>query len=69
LTPKNRKDPKYSNAAHRVMEVLAAMPRRKKGLFPVYIDNKSGQFTSRLVTYGGLSDSFYEYLLKQYIQR
>lgn len=36
----------------------------KKGLFPVYLGNSGSD--SR-VSYGGLGDSFYEYLLKQYV--
>ena len=61
-------DTKYSDASHRVMKALADMPRKHGGLFPVYIDNQRGSFESGLATYGGLSDSFYEYLLKQHIQ-
>jgi hypothetical protein len=40
-----------------------------EGLFPVFIDNERGMFQSNQITYGGLSDSFYEYLLKNWIIR
>lgn len=49
-----------------------------EGMYPVYFHPENGKFTSGphnstyvttldLVSYGGLGDSFYEYLLKQYI--
>lgn len=38
------------------------------GLFPIYINPSSGQATSRQITFGALGDSFYEYLLKTWLQ-
>lgn len=58
-------NPNYGHASQKVMDHLAAMPTN--GLFPVYINPASGAGASDLVSFGGLGDSFYEYLLKQYI--
>ncbi|RUS23786.1 glycoside hydrolase [Jimgerdemannia flammicorona] len=37
------------------------------GLFPILVDPDNGKFTSTQITYGGLGNSFYEYIIKQYI--
>lgn len=37
------------------------------GLYPIYMNPTSGTFQGGPVTFGALGDSFYEYLLKQYI--
>eukprot|EP01079_Euglenida_sp_SAG-EU17-18_P005833 gene5833-1040_t len=39
-----------------------------EGLFPVFVDPETGRFTNSLVTFGGLGDSFYEILLKLWVQ-
>jgi len=38
------------------------------GLFPIKVDINSGRFTENTVTFGALGDSFYEYLLKVWLQ-
>ena len=59
---------KYAEAADHVSHLLEAM-HPPHGLWPVYIDRSSGQFTGeRLVTFGGMGDSMYEYLLKGWLQ-
>jgi mannosyl-oligosaccharide alpha-1,2-mannosidase len=59
-------DPSYAKLADKVMEYLYSMDKTE-GMYPVYLNPETGKFTSNLVSYGGLGDSFYEYLLKQYI--
>lgn len=38
------------------------------GLFPIHISKQSGAFASQHITFGALGDSFYEYLLKTWLQ-
>ncbi|KAF4300818.1 mannosyl-oligosaccharide-alpha-mannosidase [Botryosphaeria dothidea] len=38
------------------------------GLVPIFIDPHSGKFTSREIRLGSRGDSYYEYLIKQYLQ-
>lgn len=42
---------------------------KKDGLVPIFINANSGQFRSyATITLGARGDSYYEYLLKQWIQ-
>lgn len=42
---------------------------KKDGLVPIFINANSGQFRSySTITLGARGDSYYEYLLKQWIQ-
>jgi hypothetical protein len=36
-------------------------------LYPVYIKTEEGVFSKQHITFGALGDSFYEYLLKQWL--
>eukprot|EP00027_Filamoeba_sp_ATCC50430_P001130 CAMPEP_0168557680 /NCGR_PEP_ID=MMETSP0413-20121227/9556_1 /TAXON_ID=136452 /ORGANISM="Filamoeba nolandi, Strain NC-AS-23-1" /LENGTH=602 /DNA_ID=CAMNT_0008588731 /DNA_START=65 /DNA_END=1873 /DNA_ORIENTATION=- len=56
----------YADKAHKVIQLLS-QAESTDGLFPVYIDPVTGKFTNVLVSFGGLGDSFYEILLKQYL--
>ena len=38
-----------------------------RGLWPVTINPETAEFNSDTVSFGGMADSFYEYLLKQYV--
>lgn len=38
------------------------------GLVPIYISTDSGRFVGSTITLGARGDSYYEYLLKQWIQ-
>ncbi|KAJ2767118.1 hypothetical protein IWQ57_004086, partial [Coemansia nantahalensis] len=65
------RNPAYHKAAQRVFDVLLDRnePRRGTpysvpGLYPVFLDIKSGKFLSGKPNLGGGSDSFYEYLIK-----
>ncbi|KAF9007862.1 glycoside hydrolase family 47 protein [Cyathus striatus] len=53
--------------AEGVMKVVKAA-RIPSGLAPIYINSDSGQFTLSEIRLGSRGDSFYEYLLKQYLQ-
>lgn len=64
-------DPAYHKAAQHVYDVLLDrnQPRRDSsysvaGLYPIFLDIKSGKFLSGKPNLGGGSDSFYEYLIK-----
>mmetsp|Transcript_34867 Transcript_34867/g.79519 ORF Transcript_34867/g.79519 Transcript_34867/m.79519 type:complete len:609 (+) Transcript_34867:18-1844(+) len=65
---RHSKDPKYSNAAMKVFELLQRTPKNQ-GLYPLYIDPHSGAFTVNQISTGAMGDSFYEYLLKVWIHR
>ncbi|CAG8470135.1 4464_t:CDS:2 [Dentiscutata erythropus] len=58
---------KYLKKAQKVIDVLQRKSTELPGLYPVFIDPYTGNFTTTWVTWGGLGDSFYEYLLKQHI--
>ncbi|XP_071488731.1 endoplasmic reticulum mannosyl-oligosaccharide 1,2-alpha-mannosidase-like [Diadema antillarum] len=61
-------DPKYQNAADKVMQHLHGLPK-KDGLVPIFINANSGQFRpNSILTLGARADSYYEYLLKQWLQ-
>lgn len=38
-----------------------------RGLYPNYINTQTGEYTKLHISYGALGDSFYEYLLKQWL--
>eukprot|EP00026_Physarum_polycephalum_P003609 Phypoly_transcript_03622.p1 GENE.Phypoly_transcript_03622~~Phypoly_transcript_03622.p1 ORF type:complete len:584 (+),score=103.39 Phypoly_transcript_03622:66-1817(+) len=62
-------DPVYGDKADNVYRVLGQTNKndKREGLYPVYINAENGQFSSDLVSLGGLGDSYYEYLLKRYV--
>lgn len=52
-----------------VMKLVHSLPGKHDGLVPMFINTNSGQFTHKGVfTLGARADSYYEYLLKQWIQ-
>lgn len=52
-----------------VMKLVHKLPGKQDGLVPMFINTNSGQFTHKGVfTLGARADSYYEYLLKQWIQ-
>ncbi|CAG8818685.1 24790_t:CDS:2 [Gigaspora margarita] len=61
------KNPIYLKKAQKVIDILQRKCTKLPGLYPVFINPYNGRFTTTLVTWGGLGDSFYEYLLKQHI--
>ncbi|XP_062930027.1 endoplasmic reticulum mannosyl-oligosaccharide 1,2-alpha-mannosidase-like isoform X2 [Mobula hypostoma] len=60
---------KYRTAVDDVMKHIHRLGGKKDGLVPMFINTNSGQFTHLGVyTLGARADSYYEYLLKQWIQ-
>lgn len=60
-------DPKYADAALRVMSLVRSQPSTH-GMYPTYLNAKTGKFSNAVITFGALGDSFYEYLIKQWVQ-
>ncbi|ESO92753.1 hypothetical protein LOTGIDRAFT_120396 [Lottia gigantea] len=61
-------DEKYEDVASKVSEHLHNLPKTN-GLVPIFINVQSGNFRpSSTITFGARGDSYYEYLLKQWIQ-
>lgn len=59
-------DPKYQQKVENVISVLnKTFP--DDGLLPIYINPESGR-TRSTITFGAMGDSFYEYLLKVWVQ-
>ncbi|KAJ2717548.1 hypothetical protein H4R23_005283 [Coemansia sp. Cherry 401B] len=59
--------PDYHETAQRVVDLLDQADKPHKGLYPIWIDIASGKMDSGSITFGGMGDSWYEYMLKQYI--
>ena len=65
-------DASYGERAEGVIRMLLAANNKlqgaRSGLWPVWLDPKTNSFVSpSRVTFGGLGDSFYEYLLKMWL--
>ncbi|KAJ2073781.1 hypothetical protein IW146_003447 [Coemansia sp. RSA 922] len=61
-------DNKYTKYAERANEAIENGERKYKGLYPAFIDSDTGKFDSSAeLSVGAMSDSFYEYHLKQHI--
>uniref|UniRef100_A0A452I8I7 alpha-1,2-Mannosidase n=1 Tax=Gopherus agassizii TaxID=38772 RepID=A0A452I8I7_9SAUR len=62
-------DEKFQKAVDVVMKHVHSLSGKNDGLVPMFINTNSGQFTHLGVyTLGARADSYYEYLLKQWIQ-
>nr|XP_020744182.1 endoplasmic reticulum mannosyl-oligosaccharide 1,2-alpha-mannosidase-like [Odocoileus virginianus texanus] len=62
-------DKKFKEAAEEVTRRVHALRGKLDGLVPMFINTNSGSFTHLGVfTLGARADSYYEYLLKQWIQ-
>ncbi|KAF9983310.1 hypothetical protein BGZ65_001931 [Modicella reniformis] len=60
--------PIYDQKAQRVFEVLGTATSELPGLLPAYVQDKERQhYSSFRSTVGGMIDSYYEYLLKEWI--
>jgi mannosyl-oligosaccharide alpha-1,2-mannosidase len=42
--------------------------RKTDGLAPIYISTTTGKFHGKMITLGARGDSYYEYLLKVWVQ-
>ncbi|XP_067012177.1 endoplasmic reticulum mannosyl-oligosaccharide 1,2-alpha-mannosidase isoform X2 [Anabrus simplex] len=61
-------DPRFEEAASKVSLHIHNLPKTN-GLVPIFINAYTGQFRSyATITMGARGDSYYEYLLKQWIQ-
>ncbi|KAI9505470.1 glycoside hydrolase, partial [Coemansia spiralis] len=60
-------NPAYHEMAQRVVDILDEAEKPYPGLYPIWIDTKSAKLVSGQITFGGQGDSWYEYMLKQYI--
>ncbi|EMR62165.1 putative mannosyl-oligosaccharide -alpha-mannosidase protein [Eutypa lata UCREL1] len=57
----------YWRKAEKVMEVLDDNAA-KDGLLPIFVHPETGKFTTQEIRLGSRGDSYYEYLIKQYVQ-
>jgi mannosyl-oligosaccharide alpha-1,2-mannosidase len=56
------------NAAAKVNDIIHEIPK-PDGLVPIFISPRTGRFRQRSAkTLGARGDSYYEYLIKQWIQ-
>ena len=60
-------DARFKQVVSKISENLHNL-NKPNGLVPIYINTQSGQFVGHTVTLGARGDSYYEYLLKQWIQ-
>ncbi|KAJ2610073.1 hypothetical protein H4S08_003773 [Coemansia sp. RSA 1365] len=60
-------NPVYHNTAQRAVDALDKAHKPYKGLYPIWVDIDSGKLVSGQITFGGRGDSWYEYMIKQYI--
>lgn len=60
-------DARFKQAASKVSQVIHQL-HKPDGLVPIYISTSSGKFIGHTITLGARGDSYYEYLLKQWIQ-
>lgn len=61
-------DPKFEETSFRVSQHVHTLPKTD-GLVPIFINPNTGQFHSHTdIKLGARGDSYYEYLLKQWIQ-
>ncbi|PNF28973.1 Mannosyl-oligosaccharide alpha-1,2-mannosidase IA [Cryptotermes secundus] len=60
-------DPVYRAKVDHIRRVIQSMDK-PRGLYPNYINPKTGKWGQHHMSMGGLGDSFYEYLLKAWLQ-
>lgn len=60
-------EPLYWQQAERVIKVIDSQ-RREDGLLPIFIYPTTGEFRGDNIRLGSRGDSYYEYLIKQYLQ-
>ncbi|CAL5346310.1 unnamed protein product [Camellia sinensis] len=61
-------DPKYSIESMKVLEHLKTLPK-VEGLVPIYINPHTGEFNGENIRLGSRGDSYYEYLIKVWLQQ
>ena len=60
-------NPVYKQKVEKIREVVASVERPKK-LYPNYLHPKTGKWGQQHTSVGALGDSFYEYLLKEWLR-
>ncbi|OJD27023.1 hypothetical protein ACJ73_01585 [Blastomyces percursus] len=60
-------EPNYWEKVEKVMEVVEGNGR-EDGLVPIFIQPATGKFMGQNIRLGSRGDSYYEYLIKQYLQ-
>ncbi|CAH8494278.1 unnamed protein product [Dicrocoelium dendriticum] len=60
-------DPIYAAKVDRIRHVISSL-KRSKGMFYNYLDYRKPRWCANVSGLGGLADSFYEYLLKEWIR-
>lgn len=50
-----------------VLHKVMAMGGRVEGLAPIWVDTRSGSLQGQIITLGARGDSYYEYMLKQWL--
>lgn len=60
-------NPSFEDLAFKVSKFIHKLPKTQ-GLVPIFINPNTGQFRKSTITLGARGDSYYEYLLKQWIQ-
>ncbi|EDQ89803.1 uncharacterized protein MONBRDRAFT_16647 [Monosiga brevicollis MX1] len=60
-------DPTYAHKVRKVMDYVTAKERPSNGLYPNYLNPDTGRWGANEVSIGALGDSFYEYLVKQWV--
>lgn len=58
---------KYQEVADRAMETVLKAAGTK-GIVPIYLVKDSPAFSGKKISFGAMGDSYYEYLLKQWLQ-
>lgn len=61
-------DPKYSVKAMKVLEHIKTLPK-VEGLVPIFISPHTGEFSGENIRLGSRGDSYYEYLIKVWLQQ
>eukprot|EP00128_Syssomonas_multiformis_P004642 Colp12_sorted_trinity150504_noHs@26008 len=61
------KNAKYHEVVDNVMKHVTSTTTFPRGLLPIYISPVTGQFSGNTITLGARGDSYYEYLLKQWL--
>ncbi|KAJ8545317.1 hypothetical protein K7X08_017900 [Anisodus acutangulus] len=61
-------DAKYSVEAMKVLQHIKTLPK-VEGLVPIYISPQSGDFSGDNIRLGSRGDSYYEYLIKVWLQQ
>lgn len=62
-------DPKYAQRSEKVFELLQPLQSQNNGLFPYGINRQTPvKFTNSNIRFGAMADSFYEYMLKVWLQ-